>query len=152
MMPERFELEYADADGTKKRPVMIHRALLGSMERFIGILLEHYGGALPLWLSPVQASMIPISEKFIGLRAGRCMRRVPGRGICGSRSTTGRKKWATKSARPKRRKIPYMAIVGEKEVAMRKPFPFAAISRRRPGPSPVSQFVAAVDSEASKPS
>lgn len=63
-MPERFGLEYTDKDGKKKRPVMIHRTVLGSLERFIGILTEHYAGAFPLWLSPVQIKILPISEKF----------------------------------------------------------------------------------------
>ncbi len=61
-MPERFELEYTAEDGSKQRPVMIHRAILGSFERFIAVLLEHYNGNLPLWLSPVQVSILPISE------------------------------------------------------------------------------------------
>ena len=62
--PERFELEYAAADGTRKRPVMIHRALLGSVERFFAILLEHYAGAFPVWLSPVQVVGIPVAEHY----------------------------------------------------------------------------------------
>lgn len=64
-MPERFELEYTAEDGKKKRPIMIHRAILGSFERFVGILLEHYKGNLPLWLAPVQAMIIPITDKQI---------------------------------------------------------------------------------------
>ena len=63
-MPERFELEYTAADGTKKRPVMIHRVCFGSIERFIGILIEHFAGQFPVWLSPVQVKVLPISEKF----------------------------------------------------------------------------------------
>ena len=63
-LPERFELEYTDKDGSKKRPVMIHRVCFGSIERFIGILIEHYAGAFPTWLSPVQAKVLTISEKF----------------------------------------------------------------------------------------
>ena len=65
-MPERFKLSYVDKDGIHKTPVMIHRALLGSMERFIGILLEHYAGDLPLWLNPQHVKILPISEKFHG--------------------------------------------------------------------------------------
>jgi threonyl-tRNA synthetase len=63
-MPERFDLTYAGADNTEHRPVMIHRALMGSFERFIGILIEHYGGDFPLWLAPVQALVLPVSERF----------------------------------------------------------------------------------------
>ena len=65
-LPERFELEYTGADGEKHRPVMIHRVVLGSIERFIGVITEHFAGAFPLWLSPVQAVVLPISEKFAG--------------------------------------------------------------------------------------
>jgi threonyl-tRNA synthetase len=63
-MPERFELAYTGDDNEEHRPVMIHRALFGSFERFIGILIEHYGGEFPLWLAPVQAKIIPVSDQF----------------------------------------------------------------------------------------
>uniref|UniRef100_UPI00242A3E5B threonine--tRNA ligase n=1 Tax=Gordonia paraffinivorans TaxID=175628 RepID=UPI00242A3E5B len=63
-LPERFELEYTAPDGTKQRPVMIHRALFGSIERFFGVLTEHYAGAFPAWLSPVQVVGIPVAEAF----------------------------------------------------------------------------------------
>ena len=63
-LPERFELEYQAADGTRQRPVMIHRALFGSVERFMGVLTEHYAGAFPAWLSPVQVVGIPVAEAF----------------------------------------------------------------------------------------
>ena len=62
-MPERFELAYTGADNAEHRPVMIHRALLGSMERFAGILIEHYGGRFPLWLAPVQAVVLPVADR-----------------------------------------------------------------------------------------
>src|SRR5436853_6729517 len=64
-MPERFELEYTGADNAEHRPVMIHRALLGSFERFIGILIEHYAGEFPLWLAPVQALILPIADRHL---------------------------------------------------------------------------------------
>jgi threonyl-tRNA synthetase len=63
-LPERFELEYTAADGTRQRPVMIHRALFGSIERFFGVLTEHYAGAFPVWLSPVQVVGIPVAEEY----------------------------------------------------------------------------------------
>jgi threonyl-tRNA synthetase len=63
-LPERFELEYTDRDGQKKRPIMIHRALFGSIERFFAILLEHYAGAFPVWLSPVQVVGIPVANEY----------------------------------------------------------------------------------------
>ena len=62
-LPQRFELEYVAEDGSRKQPLMVHRALYGSVERFFGVLIEHYAGAFPVWLSPVQAVMIPISER-----------------------------------------------------------------------------------------
>ena len=64
-MPERFDITYVDRDNEKKRPVMIHRALLGSMERFMGILIEHYAGKFPLWLAPLQVKLLPISDKYV---------------------------------------------------------------------------------------
>ncbi len=63
-LPDRFELEYTDRDGQKKRPIMIHRALFGSIERFFAILLEHYAGAFPVWLSPVQVVGIPVADEY----------------------------------------------------------------------------------------
>jgi threonyl-tRNA synthetase len=63
-LPERFELEYTSADGSKQRPVMIHRALFGSIERFFGVLTEHYAGHFPPWLAPVQAVGIPVADEF----------------------------------------------------------------------------------------
>ena len=65
-MPERFDLEYTAPDGTKKRPIMIHRALFGSIERFFGVLLEHYAGAFPAWLAPHQVMGIPVADEFNG--------------------------------------------------------------------------------------
>ncbi len=86
-LPQRFELEYVAADGALHRPVMIHRAMLGSVERFLGILIEHTAGAFPLWLAPVQAVVLPVSEKFLDYGARRRLetRRAPG---CASSSTT----------------------------------------------------------------
>jgi threonyl-tRNA synthetase len=69
-LPERFELEYTGSDGNKHRPVMIHRALFGSIERFFGVLTEHYAGAFPLWLSPVQAVGIAVAAEYEGYLAG----------------------------------------------------------------------------------
>jgi threonyl-tRNA synthetase len=112
-MPERFGLEYAAADGTKKRPVMIHRAILGSMERFIGILIEHYGGSLPLWLSPVQARIIPVSEKYCGYAETvmRSLRQADIRAELDPRN----EKIGYKIRDAEMMKIPFMAVVGEKE-------------------------------------
>lgn len=137
-MPERFELEYTDTDGQKKRPVMIHRALLGSMERFIGILLEHLGGALPLWLSPVQVAIIPISEKFIDYAREVCNQCL----AAGLRAEIDDRpeKMGYKIREAETKKVPYMAIVGEKEV-LAKTVSVRGHGRGDIGSFPVSQFV-----------
>ncbi len=143
-MPERFELEYTDADGEKKRPVMIHRALLGSMERFIGILLEHYGGALPVWLSPVQVEIVPISDKFLDY--SRSVRdQLAARGIRVELDERS-EKVGYKIRSAEINKIPYMAIVGEKEEAAQ------SVSVRRhgqgdKGPSSIVDFIKTVSEE-----
>ena len=113
-MPQRFELEYTAANGEKKQPVMIHRTILGSMERFIGILIEHFGGFLPLWLSPVQVKVIPISEKFSSYANEVCdtLRNAGIRVELDERN----EKVGYKIRDAELNKIPYMAIVGEKEV------------------------------------
>ena len=63
-LPERFDLTYVDSDGSKKRPIMLHRVIFGSIERFIGVLIEHYAGAFPLWLAPVQVNVIPVNNEY----------------------------------------------------------------------------------------
>ncbi len=67
-LPARFELEYVGEDGERHQPVMVHRALFGSVERFFGVLIEHYAGAFPLWLAPVQVGLVPISERHLATR------------------------------------------------------------------------------------
>ena len=82
-MPERFDLKYIGADNAEHRPVVIHRAIFGSFERFIAILIEHYAGAFPLWLAPVQAVVLPIADRHLeyarSVRDGAEGRRPPGR-------------------------------------------------------------------------
>lgn len=114
-LPERFELEYVDADNSRKRPVMIHRAPFGSLERFIAVLLEHCGGDLPLWLAPVQVKVLPISDKYNEYAESVIARlsRSDIRAEIDDRSEKiGRKIRDTELA-----KVPYMLIVGEKEAA-----------------------------------
>jgi threonyl-tRNA synthetase len=114
-LPERFELEYVDADNTRKRPVMIHRAPFGSMERFIAVLLEHCGGNLPLWLAPTQIKVLPISDKYseyahsVVARLKKFDLRAD---VDDRQEKIGRKIRDTELA-----KVPYMLIVGEKEMA-----------------------------------
>jgi threonyl-tRNA synthetase len=124
-MPERFGIEYTAADGTKQRPVMIHRALLGSIERFIGILLENYGGALPLWLAPVQVKILPIADRFLD----HCKVVAEKLRACGIRVEIDDRseKVNYKIRESEVKKIPYMAIIGEKELENN------AVSLRRHG-------------------
>src|SRR5712671_3404247 len=112
-LPQRFGLEYVAEDGSRKQPVMVHRALFGSVERFFGVLLEHYAGAFPVWLSPVQAVMIPISERQ--LEFGRQVRdRLVAAGI---RATVDERneKMNAKIREHAMQKVPFMLVVGDKE-------------------------------------
>jgi len=112
-MPERFGLSYTGADNQEHRPVMIHRAMFGSYERFIGIMIEHYAGELPLWLAPVQAIVLPISDRFggYGSSVAERLQSDEARVELDDRSESiGRK---IRDA--ELRKIPYMLIVGERE-------------------------------------
>ncbi len=112
-MPERFQLSYTGADNQEHRPVMIHRALFGSYERFIGVMIEHYAGELPLWLAPVQAIVLPVSDRFNGYGASVAdsLRGEDTRVELDDRSESiGRK-----IREAELRKIPYMLVVGERE-------------------------------------
>lgn len=113
-LPERFELEYVDSDNTRKRPVMIHRAPFGSMERFIAVLLEHCGGNLPFWLSPVQVKVLPISDKYNDY-AQDVVNKLKLQDIRGEVDDRS-EKIGKKIREAELNKIPYMLIVGEKEM------------------------------------
>lgn len=113
-LPQRFEAEYIGEDGNKHRPIMIHRVVFGSIERFIGILIEHYAGKFPLWLSPVQIKILPISDKFMDY-AKEVDIILKKEGLrCEIDSRAEKIGYKIRSARMKR--IPYMLVVGEKEV------------------------------------
>jgi threonyl-tRNA synthetase len=112
-MPQRFELVYTDKDNTEKTPVMIHRAVLGSFERFIGILIEHYAGEMPLWLAPEQARIMPISEKSNDY-ARAVENKLAARNLRCS-SDLSDEKIGAKIARAHTDKPPYMLVVGPKE-------------------------------------
>jgi threonyl-tRNA synthetase len=117
-LPERFDLTYDASDGTKKRPVMIHRAILGSYERFIGILIEQYGGRFPLWLAPVQIAILPISEKHedYALEIAKILKEKEFR----VEVDLDQAKLNYKLRKAINNKIPYIFIVGDKEKAERK--------------------------------
>ena len=112
-LPQRFELEYTGADGEKHRPIMIHRVVFGSIERFIGILIEHFAGAFPTWLAPVQVKVLPISDKFMEY-AQKVQEELNAAGIR-SEVDTRAEKIGYKIREAQKAKIPYMLVVGQKE-------------------------------------
>ncbi len=114
-LPERFDLKYIGEDGKEYRPIMLHRVILGSLERFIGALLEHFGGALPLWLSPTQVIIIPVSEKVLSY-AKKVERTLTENGF--RAELDHRNERLQKKVRDaEMEKVPYMLVVGEKEAA-----------------------------------
>lgn len=113
-MPERFDLTYVDQDNEKKRPVMVHRTILGSMERFMGILIEHFAGKFPVWIAPVQATVLPISDKFNDY-AKEVAKQLEVKGIRVEVDERA-EKIGYKIREAQMQKVPYMLIVGEKEV------------------------------------
>ena len=112
-LPQRFALEYIGADGEKHRPIMIHRVVFGSIERFIGILIEHFAGAFPVWLAPVQVKVLPISDKYMDY-AHSVQEKLFDAGIR-SEVDTRSEKIGYKIREAQTSKIPYMLVVGQKE-------------------------------------
>ncbi len=146
VMPERFDLEYVGADNKKHRPVIIHRAPFGSMERFISILIEHFAGDFPVWLAPVQVLVIPVSDPHRELAAQR-VEELKASGIRaeldGSTDQIG-----AKIRNAETRKIPYMLVIGEKEAADGS----VAVRRHKKGnlgSVPFSAFISRVSEEIS---
>ena len=117
-MPERFDLQYAAEDGSYQRPVMIHRAILGSIERFFAILLEHHAGAFPIWLAPVQAKVIPIADRHneYAQEVADALRRYDLRAEVDSRS----ERMQSKIRDAQMQKVPYMLVVGDREAEARQ--------------------------------
>jgi threonyl-tRNA synthetase len=121
-LPERFGIEYIGDDNERHRPVMLHRVLVGSMERFIGGLIEHYAGAFPLWLAPEQVRVLPISEQW-SEAAAAYVRELRGAGV--RAALADRESLGYRIREAELRKIPYMGVIGEREakegtVAVRK--------------------------------
>jgi threonyl-tRNA synthetase len=150
-MPERFDLHYTGADDADHRPVMIHRALLGSFERFIGILIEHYAGEFPLWLAPVQAIVLPIADRhgeaaagvLAALQAGGLRAELDDR-----TESIGRK---IRDA--ELRKVPYMLVVGDREVESDPAHPTVSVRKHRVGDSgslPIAEVVAQLAGQAAR--
>lgn len=138
ILPARFELEYVAEDGTRQQPIMIHRALFGSVERFVGILIEHFGGAFPAWLAPVQALLIPITDRHVEyansvaaqLKAAGMRVEVDG----------GKSRMQAKILQGRERLIPYLLIMGDRDAAAGN----VSVRLRTDedlGGMPVSQFI-----------
>ena len=114
-LPQRFDLEYQSADGSKQRPIMVHRALFGSIERFFAVLLEHYAGAFPPWLAPVQAMGIPISDDHVSyLDSIATQMRARGLRVEVDSSDDRMQK---KIRNAQKQKLPFMLIAGDEDVA-----------------------------------
>jgi threonyl-tRNA synthetase len=144
-MSERFGLTYVAADNTQKRPFMVHRALLGSLERFFGVLVEHYGGAFPTWLAPVQLTAIPVAPAFADY-AREVVGLLKARGVR-AEVDAGDERMNAKIRKAQGQKVPYMLILGEKEQQAR------AVSVRTHGGEqkngvPLDQFFADIEKEA----
>jgi threonyl-tRNA synthetase len=144
-LPQRFDLSYIGADNNKHRPVMIHRAPFGSMERFIGVLTEHFAGAFPLWLAPVQVSVLSISEKF-NEYAQKVVDELKAAGLR-VETNLNSDKIGAKIREATLAKIPYMLVIGEKEAAANA----VAVRSRTGGDKgamPVAEFVKLAKDEA----
>ncbi len=143
-LPQRFNLEYTGADGEKHRPIMIHRVAFGSIERFIGILIEHFAGAFPTWLAPVQVKVLPISDKFADY--GKKVRNMLDDAGIRAELDTRSEKIGYKIREAQTMKIPYMLVVGQKEeeksdVSVRSRF------KGDEGSRPLTEFITMVQNE-----
>jgi threonyl-tRNA synthetase len=146
-LPERFDLSYIGEDGQPHRPYMVHRALLGSMERFFGILIEHYGGAFPVWLSPIQAMVIPIADRHMEI-AQQVAEELKAAGIR-VKVDERAERMNAKIRDAQNQKIPYMLVIGDREmeegsVALRKR------NGDNPGAMPVADFIKLAGEEIAK--
>jgi len=113
-LPERFNLYFIDRDGERRRPAMIHRVILGALERFIGVLIEHYGGAFPVWLAPVQAAVLTVTDRSIA-HGERVLNQLKDEGVR-AEGDFRNEKLGLKVREAQLKKIPYMLIVGDREV------------------------------------
>jgi threonyl-tRNA synthetase len=147
-IPERFQLEYVAQDGSRQRPIMIHRALLGSMERFIAVLIEHFAGAFPLWLAPVQARVLSVSDKAEAY-AREVVARLAAEGLR-VEADLAADKLGAKIRRAQLEKIPYMVVVGEKDMAARMVSPRTREGVQQPA-QPLDDFARRLASEAKVP-
>ncbi len=137
MLPERFDLHYIDEEGHQQRPVAIHRAIYGSLERFIGVITEHFAGAFPLWLAPVQAVVIPIADRHIeAANELAALLRAQGLRIEVDESSN---RMQNKIRLAQEQKIPYMVVLGDREIEARTASPRTRAGEQQP-PEPWDAF------------
>ncbi|MDD2851467.1 MAG: threonine--tRNA ligase [Desulfuromonadaceae bacterium] len=143
-LPERFDLTYVASDGERKRPVMVHRVILGSIERFIGVLIEHFAGSFPLWISPVQAVVVTVTDSQVPFAQGvyRQLRNAGIRVECDVRN----EKLSFKIREAQIQKIPYMLVIGDKEVEQGAVTPRYRDGKNLPAMKP-EEFIAFVTEE-----
>ena len=134
-MPQRFDLKYTGADNAEHCPVVIHRAIFGSFERFMALLIEHYAGAFPMWLAPVQAAVLPLSDRHLRRRQGGRRRRSR-RAACASRSTRGSRRSGTRFGKrsSSRFRTCWCWVIGRRR-RVRSPFAAAGAGTSAPVPS-----------------
>jgi threonyl-tRNA synthetase len=137
-IPERFDVTYRGSDGKDHRPIMIHRALMGSLERFFGILIEHYAGAFPLWLAPVQIEILTISERYADY-AMAISKQLISEGIR-TELNMENEKVGYKIRNATLRKVPYLVIIGEREVSVQK-VTVRKRSGENIGPFTINEFI-----------
>lgn len=143
-LPQRFELEYIGRDGEKHRPIVIHRVIFGSIERFIGILIEHFAGKFPVWLAPVQVKVLPISDKFMDY-SNEVMDKLRKAGIrCEIDARNEKTNYKIREARNER--VPYMIIIGEKEKT-RGDISLRSRENGEEGSTSLKEFIARVQKE-----
>jgi threonyl-tRNA synthetase len=148
-LPERFDLEFVGNDGVARRPVMLHRAILGSLERFLSVFIEHCGGAFPTWLAPEQAVVVTVSEKQTDY-AEDVVRAMAARGLRAKADTSADKLGAKiRSARLLR--VPYVVVVGDKEAEARMVAPRSRDLDKDLGAMPLDEFIERVATESSAP-
>ena len=136
--PDRFDLNYIGEDGQQHRPYMIHRALLGSMERFFGVLIEHYAGAFPVWLAPVQAVLIPIADRHVAY-AHQTAKELRNAGLSIEVDDSSDRMNA-KIRNAQKEKVPYMLVIGDREVENRQ-IALRLRSGENPGAMSLQQFL-----------
>jgi len=137
MLPERFDLHYIDEDGKQQRPVAIHRAIYGSLERFIGVITEHFAGAFPLWLAPVQAVVIPIADRHV--EAARELADVLRGRALRVEVDASDNRMQNKIRLAQEQKVPYMVVLGDREIEARTASPRTRAGEQQP-PEPWDEF------------